>query len=187
MATPFINVGYYDHRMEEIVRRKGQKEVRNLNDYISKNNTQNKMKKGYTVLKLADLAAELGLPSSKGYKTKDFLELVINEIEKKDLRFVQFLQLVDVLYVIIEKVERKETPVQHVVQPAEKFRAAEEIEAHYANHPDPVINQQIRESTNMNPVKERESVTEAPPELERVKSRSHLKQAMKKNPLPWEK
>ena len=150
------------------------------------NNVQDKMKKGYTVLKLADIASELGLPSSKGYKTKDFLELVINEIEKKDLRFVQFLQLVDVLYIIIEKVERKETPIKHVTLPPDKFRAKEEIEAHYAGHPDPIINQQIQES-NATPVRERESVTAAPPELEEVKSRNHLKKAMKKNPLPWEK
>jgi hypothetical protein len=159
----------------------------NLNDYISKNNIQNNMKKGYIVSKLADVAREFNFPSSKGYKTSDYLELVIKEVENKGFRFIQFLQLVDVLYIIIENPEEtKKIPVNHVTLPADEFRAEEEIESHYANHPDPVINQQIKES-NATPVRERESVTEAPPELEQVKSRTHLKRAMKKNPLPWEK
>lgn len=158
-----------------------------IGNNISQYNTQNTMKKGYTVSKLADLAREFNFPSSKGYKTKDYLELVIKEVENKGFRFIQFLQLVDVLYIIIENPEEtKKIPVNYVTLPPDKFRAEEEIEAHYVNHPDLIINQQIKES-NATPVRERESVTEAPPELEQVKSRTHLKRAMKKNPLPWEK
>ncbi len=147
-------------------------------------------KTGYTVLKLADLVNQMGLPSSKGYKTKDYLELVIKEIEDRDFRFVQFLQLVDILYVIVQAVNHASKKVNHVNLPPDKFRAQEEIHEHYAvrgtpPHPDPVINQQINESTHTVP--ERESVTEAPEELAELKSREHLKKSMKKNPLPWEK
>jgi len=151
----------------------------NLNDYISQNNTQNKMKKGFTVLKLADLARELGLPSSKGHKTKDYLELVINQIEGAGFRFVQFLQLVDVLYVIIDNVERKQTSVQHVYLPPDQNNPAQEIKNHY--DPPPVATPVVKK------VQEREAVTEAPPELEEIKNRKHLEKSMKKNPLPWEK
>ena len=181
MATPFIKDGldnYYNPELAEAIRREGQKNMGNLNDYISQNNTQSKMKKGFTVLKLADLARELGLPSSKGHKTKDYLELVINQIEGMGFRFVQFLQLVDVLYVIIENAERKQTPVQHVYLPPDQFNPDQEIQNHYAP---PVATPVVQE------VQDREMVTEAPPELEELKNREHLKKSMKKNPLPWEK
>jgi len=133
---------------------------------------------GYTVLKLADLAKEIGLPPSKGMKTKDYLELVIDQVEKKGLRFVQFLQLVDILYVITQKVPRRETPIKHVTLPPEAFRPEEEIRAHYA---EPLLNQQVREST------ERESVTEAPPEMAELQKRDHLKKNLEKKDLPWKK
>lgn len=145
-------------------------------------NINKQMKKGYIVLKLAELAKQLSLPSSKGKKTKDYLELVIEEVENKGYRFVQFLQLVDVLYVIVQKV-----PVQKLNQqtlPPEKFQPEEEIERHYG-YKDPVLNQQLQES--IAPPEEREKVTEEPPELAEVKKRDHLKKSMKKNPLPWEK
>ena len=144
------------------------------------------MKKGFTVLKLSELATELGLPSSKGHKTKDYLELVISQIEGGGFRFVQFLQLVDVLYVIIEKVEHSQSGVKHVYLPPDEFNPDQEIRNHYSPPPissaSPTPNAPV-----VKEVQEREMVTEAPAELEELKDRSHLKKSMKKNPLPWEK
>lgn len=145
---------------------------------INKLNTnQNKMKRGYSVLKLSELASQLSLPSSKGYKTKDYLEHVIGQIEENGYKFIQFLQLVDVLYVIVQKMPSN--------QP-DQLRPEEEIKAHYSP-PSPGNAKNIRKPTEkVEPVQERETVTEAPPELENVKKRDHLKKSMKKNPLPWE-
>lgn len=149
------------------------------------------MERGYKVLKLNELAKELNLPSSKGIKTKEYLELVINTIEERGLRFVQFLQLVDVLYVIIQKVE---IPIRHVSQPAEKFRPEEEIERHYnykenkSGYEDEVLNQRVRESHEENKAQKRDDIIEAPPELEEVKKRDHLQKEMNKvQKLPWQK
>ena len=150
------------------------------------------MERGYKVVKLNELAKELNLPSSKGVKTRDYLELVINAVEERGLRFVQFLQLVDVLYVIIQKVDQ---PIRHVTQPAEKFRPEEEIRRHYhpeenrVGYEDDVLNERVKESfaENVPPVQEREEVTEAPPELEEMKKRDHLKKEMDKPKLPWQK
>lgn len=174
---------HFSGETAEIVMKKGQeilsKAIKNSILY----NNKNKMKDGFTVSKLSDLAKDLKLPSSKGHKTKDYLELVINQVEASGYRFVQFLQLVDVLYVITEKVKVKQTPFQQH-KPPERFRPDEEIRDHY-NHPDPVINQQVKESTTPE-VQRRSNVTDSSPELEKVKSRKHLEKSMKKNPLPWE-
>jgi hypothetical protein len=135
----------------------------------------------YSVLKLADLAKEIGLPSSKGFKTKDYLELVIRQIEEKGLRFVQFLQLVDVLYVITERRGSfsNRGPVLNTVHlPSDPFRADEEIRAHYA---EPILNQQVREST------ERPAVLESPPEMAELQKRDHLNKNLVKKDLPWKK
>lgn len=148
-------------------------------------NTNNKqMERGYKVLKLNELAKELGLPSSRGTKTKDYLRMVIDAIEDYGLRFVQFLQLVDVLYVIVQKVEHGQQPIRHVTLPPEEFRPEEEIAQHYEAK-DPMVDQQISESVA--PPEEREPVTEEPPELEQVKKRDHLKKTMTKEKLPWQK
>jgi len=193
MATPFIIDGldsYYDKRLAEAIRADRRKYDTDAPFYTEQepltgiiNHNKIKMKKGFTVLKLADLARELNLPSSKGHKTKDYLELAINQIEKTGLRFVQFLQLVDVLYVIVENAERKQTPIQHVYLPPDEFNPDQEIRNHYTPPPavTPVSTPVVQE------VQEREMVTEAPPELEELKNRDHLKKSMKKNPLPWEK
>ena len=154
--------------------------------FINTGNTNtNKMERGYKVLKLQDLASQLKLPSSKGMKTKDYLALVINAVEDTGLRFVQFLQLVDVLYIIVQKVEHKQQKVQHVTLPPEKFRPEEEISRHYG-YGDPVMDSQLEESTGIE-VQEREPVTEEPPELEEVKKRDHLEKNLEKKPLPWKK
>lgn len=63
------------------------------------------MKRGYIVTKLSELAKELNLPSSKGYSAAEYLEFVIEQVELKGLLFVQFFQLVDVLYIIVKKKE----------------------------------------------------------------------------------
>ncbi len=178
--------GYYPTGVADVIRRERRltgysapsyREAEPLAPYI--NNNEKTMKKGFTVLKLSELATQLRLPSSKGHKTKVYLELVINQIEGKGLRFVQFLQLVDVLYVIVEKVESQQSGIPHVYQPADKFRPDEEIQVHYAVHDTPP-------TPAVPVVQERELVTEAPPELENIKKRDHLKKSMKKNPLPWE-
>jgi hypothetical protein len=180
---PFIRDGldaYYNPEMAEIIRNEGQKNLQEALTYISHNT--DKMN-GYTVLKLADLAKEIGLPPSKGMKTKDYLELVIDKVEKKGLRFVQFLQLVDVLYVITQKVVRGGTPIQHVTLPPEKFRPEEEIKEHYnvSHYAEPLLNQQVREST------ERSPVIEPSPEMEELQKRDHLDKNLVKKDLPWKK
>ena len=136
------------------------------------------MKRGYSVLKLSELASQLSLPSSKGYKTKDYLEHVIGQIEDNGYKFVQFLQLVGVLYVIVQKM---------LTNQPNQLRSAEEIEAHYSPPPKGNAKNVRKLKEKVEPVQERETVTEAPPELENVKKRDHLKKTMKKNPLPWEK
>ena len=141
------------------------------------------MKRGYDVLKLAELATQLKLPSSKGYKTRDYLGLVINKIEDSGYNFIQFLQLVDVLYVIIQEKEKVKGNIT----------VDEEIQSHYEPYEktsnlkrkDPIIEHQMKESVRE--VAEREPVTETPPEMEILQQRDHLKKSMKKNPLPWEK
>jgi hypothetical protein len=178
MANPFIKDGFDNYYSTDAPFYTEQEPLTGII-----NHNKIKMKKGFTVLKLADLARELNLPSSKGQKTKDYLELVINQIEGTGLRFVQFLQLVDVLYVIIENAERKQTSIQHVYLPADEFNPEQEIRNHYTPPPavTPASTPVVQE------VQEREMVTEAPPELEELKNRDHLKKSMKKNPLPWEK
>jgi len=185
--------GYYTKDVAEVIRAQRRmhgtsapayRETEPLTPYINYN--QNEMKKGFTVLKLSELATELGLPSSKGHKTKDYLELVINQIEGAGFRFVQFLQLVDVLYVIIEKVEHKQSGIKHVYLPPDGFDPDQEIRNHY-NIPDAPSAPPSQKAPIVKEVQEREMVTEAPPELEEIKNREHLKKSMKKNPLPWEK
>jgi len=153
-----------------------------IGTFTNQHNTNiNQMERGYKVVKLSELAKNLGLPSSKGYKTKDYLQLVIEKIEENGYRFVQFLQLVDVLYVITQQVPA--STVSHVTLPPEEFRPEQEIAQHYG-YGDEVLDSQLKESTK---VQEREPVTEEPPELAGVKKRDHLKKSMKKKPLPWEK
>ncbi len=153
-----------------------------IGTFTNQHNTNiNQMERGYKVLKLSELAKNLGLPSSKGYKTKDYLSLVIEKIEDNGYRFVQFLQLVDILYVITQQVPA--STVSHVTLPPEEFRPEQEIAQHYG-YGDEVLDSQLRESTQ---VQEREPVTEEPPELAAVKKRDHLKKSMQKKPLPWEK
>lgn len=200
MSAMLIEEDRYSSQMGDLIRKKRKVKMatmkpvtksprpNNLKQYKSKVEQMNKT--GYTVLKLSDLVNQFGLPSSKGHKTKDYLELVIKEIEDRDFRFVQFLQLVDILYVIVQAVSHAQKTMNHVNIPPDKFRPEEEIHEHYAvratpPHPDPVLNQQINESTHTVP--DREPVTEAPEELAELKNRDHLKKSMKKNPLPWDK
>lgn len=136
-----------------------------------KKQKEKKMERGYKVIKLNELAAHLGLPSSKGYKTTDYLELVINEIEKTGYIFIQFLQLIDVLYVIIDTSGK----VRQVNLPMEKFRPTEEINDHY-NPPQPAKKETVAEP--------HENFEKA---IEAVKSRDHLDKNMRGAKLPWKK
>jgi len=144
------------------------------------------MKRGYNVLKLSELATQLKLPSSKGYKTRDYLGLVIDKIEDSGYNFIQFLQLVDVLYVIIQKRPAKPDPItrneevkDHYDSPYEKEPVQEPVRR------DELIETQTAESVRE--VAEREPVTETPPEMEKLQKRDTLKKSMNKKPLPWEK
>lgn len=136
-----------------------------------KKQKQKQMERQYKVMKLNELAAHLNLPSSKGHKTTDYLEFVINEIEKTGYIFVQFLQLIDVLYVIIDTSGK----VRQVNLPMEKFRPTEEINDHY-NPPQPAKKETVAEP--------HENFEKA---IEAVKSRDHLDKNMRGAKLPWKK
>ena len=180
LSPDFVDALHHAKSPEEIVRDA-------TTGFYFNTNTQ-KMRRGYKVVKLNELAKELQLPSSKGTKTKDYLELVINEVENKGYRFVQFLQLVDVLYVIVQKVPAK---IRNQTLPPQEFRPEEEIRRHYEQDPDPtgygdpVLDQQLSESVA--PPEERDPVTEEPEEMADIKSRDHLKKEMDKPKLPWQK
>jgi len=140
-----------------------------------KQKNKEEMERQYKVMKLNELASSLKLPSSKGQKTIDYLEFVISEIEKRGYRFVQFLQLVDVLYVIIDVAGY----IQYVNLPEEKFRPEEEIRDHY-NPPAAKFSRKKEEI----PVPQNEKFEEA---LDAVKSRDHLNKNMSGAKLPWKK
>jgi hypothetical protein len=135
------------------------------------------MKNNYKVLKLNELADQLGLPSSKGYKTKDYLELVIGEIEDRGYRFVQFFQLIDVLYVIINTGVPKETPY------VEEFNPTAEIRNHY--RPVQLIDE--KPQTKRKVEKEAETANVAEEALDNIKKRDHLDKNLKAAALPWKK
>jgi len=135
---------------------------------------QKQMEKQYKVVKLNELASSLKLPPNSGMKSNEYLELLISEIERRGYRFVQFLQLVDVLYVIIDVAGL----VTHVTLPPEKFRPEEEIAAHY----NPSKKERGKKAEP--PMEKKEKFEEA---LEAVKSRDHLDKNMSGVKLPWKK
>jgi hypothetical protein len=145
--------------------------------YEKQRQKQIKMEREYKVVKLNELAVSMKLPSNKGHKTNEYLEIVIEAIESKGYRFVQFLQLIDVLYVIIDTAGYKS--VNHVIQPLEKFRPEEEIHDHYFP-PTKKTSKKSEEPESEVTVKFEEA-------LDAVKSRDHLNKNMSGAKLPWKK
>ena len=134
------------------------------------------MDRGYKVLKLNDLVKQLGLPSSKSYKTTDYLELVINSIEKTGLRFVQFLQLVDVLYVVVQKVGVTSNESYSTRMERTEVKRVKEIPKEYQTNSSNITKKESSVSEKM----------EYPEELKEVKQRDTLDKSMSKNKLPWQ-
>lgn len=70
------------------------------------------------IVKMKDLAVSYKLKNAKQFKTtENYLEYVINEINKKGTKykFHQFLLLIEVLYVILdEKVDQRLTPTNEI-------------------------------------------------------------------------
>jgi hypothetical protein len=130
------------------------------------------MKNEYRVLRLSELVSQLRLPSSKGLRTHQYLERVIGEIENNRLKFIQFLQLIDVLYVIIQ--------VPDTSVPADKFRPEEEIRNHY-NPPS------SKQNTSGPDAIETDSAEKFEEAIVAVKSRDHLTKNMSGARLPWKK
>jgi len=139
-----------------------------------KHKNNQRMKNEYKVLKLNELGPQLGLPSSKGYKTSDYLELVIQKIEASGYAFVQFLQLIDVLYVIINTAGK----LNYVNLPPEEFNPEKEIRDHY--NPKPSSGKKKKEE----PVEVHEEFQKA---MEVVKDRETLQKNMHGVKLPWKK
>lgn len=81
-------------------------------------------------MKMADAVKFLGLPSSKGYGTPEYLGMIIDKVEQLDYRFIQFLQLVDILYVIFD---RRTQQIKQVQLRTQGFSPKEEIDRHYGN------------------------------------------------------
>jgi hypothetical protein len=145
---------------------------------------ETKNRKNHKVIKLSDLANKLGIRRAGGISNEKYLEYIIEEIQKNGLVFVQFFQLMDLVYVIllpgdeIQSVNDKlsEKDVQFVNLPADPFRPDEEIRNHYnppassAKTPDP----QPVFAAEENPI-------------ENIKKRDHLDKNLKASPFPWKK
>jgi len=131
------------------------------------------MDKGYRILKLKDLVKQLRLPSSKSFKTTEYLTYVIEAIEDAGFRFVQVLQLVDVLYVIVQKVPQEEyIPVKYTSQ-TKKTPTRAKVE--------PEIREEFKiEAPKTKSVPEKKEISI---EIEQV----DLKKSMDKPKLPWQK
>jgi hypothetical protein len=140
------------------------------------------MNRGYTVLKLRDLVKKLGLPGSKDFKTTEYLELVINSIEERGLRFIQFLQLVDVLYVIVQREDQSSRPSR----------------SSNTSRPEPTMSRPVKTEVSSRKTDFGEVITakterqvsekmDYPEELKEVKQGDTLKKELNKNPLPWQK
>jgi len=154
------NISNLDKKIEEIIKQ-------SLN--------KNKMKRTYKVLKLNELADQLGLPSSKGIKTKDYLEMAIGEIEDRGYGFVQFLQIIDALFVIIDT---SVSAPKEIFSGPDKFEPEVEIQNHY-NHTKTVL--------PVSPPIEKMEKVEKDASLENIKKRDHLEKNLKTANLPWKK
>jgi len=146
------------------------------NDLYEKHKNNQKMKNGYKVIKLNELGPQLGLPSSKGYKTSDYLELVIQRIEESGYAFIQFLQLIDVLYVIINTAGK----TNYEALPPEEFNPEKEIRDHYSPKSSGKPSKKQKEET----VEVHEEFQKA---MEVVKDRETLEKNMHGGKLPWKK
>ena len=133
----------------------------------------------YKIFNIKDLLAELNFEGrGKGSKTETYLEGVITKInDSKKYRWVQFFQLVDVFFIVVEIVpEPASKPV--------KRDTFEEIKQHYNPAPAPKLGKTSEETEeNFRKIREAKEVKQE----ESVQKEDYVKKNMNKNPLPWAK
>jgi uncharacterized protein YydD (DUF2326 family) len=128
----------------------------------------------YKIFNIKDLLAELNFEGrNKGSKTEAYLESVIAKInDSGKYRWIQFFQLVDVFFIVVEVVK-----VPTIKQM--KLDTAGEIKQHYNPAPAPKLGKTPEETEkNFRKVQE-----ESAPVI--VKKDDYVKKNMVKPELPW--
>ena len=128
----------------------------------------------YKIFNIKDLLAELNFEGrAKGSKTEVYLEGVIKRInETSNYRWVQFFQLVDVFFIIVEVKPKEESKPKPV-----KRDTFEEIKQHY-NPEQPQFNK---------PVEKKEPEPEPAAIEYHPRKEDYVKKNMNKPELPWAK